>query len=136
MKAKLLHTDCARKQDTTDIKNFLKTQGTQHTITAPSFSQSNAIFERRFETTFADARAALLASPNLLNTNGYCSFAALDLINKTNFLAFKRNGILQPSTHTTMRLHGYDTDILGDQVNFMPESQAIFIINTAKFKKK
>lgn len=134
--AKRLHTDGAKEEDTANIKQLLLDQGTTQTHTAPGSSQSNVIVDRRFESVFANVRASILVAPPPLNSKGYWSIAALDSIDKTNYLPFKRDDLIQPSPYTAMQLHGCDADILGGPNLFLPYGQAGFIVNTAKFKKK
>lgn len=47
-KAKRLHTDGAKEQDTNELRKFLDDNGTKTSHTAPNASQSNALTERRF----------------------------------------------------------------------------------------
>ena len=134
--ARRLHTDGAGEQDTPDVKEFLDKHGITHTKTAPGSSQANAIVERRFESIFAAARSALKAAPPPLNGKGYWSLAALDAIDKANYLPFKRQGNIVPSPHTAMQLHDCDTDELKGPQAFLPFGQPGFIVDTMKFKKK
>eukprot|EP00173_Palmaria_palmata_P004335 Plantae.Rhodophyta-Palmaria_palmata.ctg5670.p1 GENE.Plantae.Rhodophyta-Palmaria_palmata.ctg5670~~Plantae.Rhodophyta-Palmaria_palmata.ctg5670.p1 ORF type:complete len:277 (+),score=-5.77 Plantae.Rhodophyta-Palmaria_palmata.ctg5670:508-1338(+) len=134
--AKRLHTDGARKQDTPEVRQFLSAQGTRHTKTAPSSSQSNSIFGQRFKSMFANARDAMLTAPHLLNTDRYWSLSALDSIIKANYMPFKRHGALQPSPHTAKQLHGCNNDILGGCNSFLPYGKAVFIVETRKIQNK
>lgn len=131
-----LHSDGAKEQNTADIQKFLGEQGTTRTFTAPASSQSNAIVERRFESLFAAARAALAAAPPPLNKAAWWSSACLDAMDKANYLPYKQGNELRPSPHTTMKLHGYDVDLLDGPRAFLPFGQAGFIVNTDKLKKK
>ena len=92
--------------------------------------------ERRFESVFASARAALNAAPAPLNARKYWSLAALDAIDKANYLPLRRNGEVVPSPHTSMQLHGCETDELEGPHGFLPYGQPGFIVDTMKFKKK
>ena len=101
-----LHTDGAQVQYNDNLKSFLDEQGTVKSTTASHSSSANASVERRMGIVFSAARAALKAAPAPPNHNKYWSFAALDAIDKTDYLPMKRNGIFTPSPHTEMRLHG------------------------------
>lgn len=135
-KVQRFHTDNADEQNCGPAKDFLDKQGTVRTFTAPNSSPSNTTVERRFETVFGAARTSLKAAPAPLNKPGFWSLAALDVIDKSNYLAFMRDGILQPSPHTSMQMHGCATDIFDGPASFLPFGQSGWIINTAKHKKK
>lgn len=95
-----------KEQYNQKLKNFLETQGTTNSTTAPHSSESNAFVERRMGIIFAAAKAALKAASDPLNNNQFWSYSALDAINKTNYLPMKREGTFNPSPHTEMLLHG------------------------------
>lgn len=78
----------------------------------------------------------MLAAPHPLNTKSYWSLAALDSIDKANYMLLKRHGYLQPFPHTAMQLNGCNTDILGGTHAFLPCGQAGFIVDTLKLHKK
>ena len=103
-KFKRLHTDGAQEQYNDKLKKFLEDQGTTNSTTAPHSSSSNAFVERRMGVIFEAARAALKAAPAALDHQRYWSFAALDAIDKTNYLPLTRNGSFPPSPHTAMQL--------------------------------
>lgn len=92
-KVERFHTDNAEDQSSGSIKAFLDKQGTVRSFTAPTFSPSNAILERRFESIFAAARTALKTALSPVNAQANWSFVALDAIDKANYISFKRDGI-------------------------------------------
>lgn len=126
------HTDGAREQNTKEVKDFLSKQGTEQTFTAPNSSSSNATVERRFERIFAAARTALNAAASPLNSKEYWSFAAPDAIDISNYMPFKRDGMIQPAPQTTMQLHVWKTEVLGGPNGFLPYRQTGFIVDTMK----
>lgn len=89
LKVQRFHSDNANEQDSGDIKNSLKKQGTQRTFTASSSSPSNAIVDIRVKSIFAAARAALKVAPPPLNAAEYLSLAALDYIHKASYFPFE-----------------------------------------------
>lgn len=134
-KARRLRTESANEQNSKALNRHLNEQGTKQTYTASDFSSSNAIVERRLGFIFSAARSALATAPSSLCDLTYCFFAALDAINKENYLPFKREGILHLSLHTIIQFHDCDTNVLADPDSFLPFGQAGFIISTIKFKK-
>lgn len=118
------------------IEKFLEEQGIVKSTTAPNSSSSNVFVERRMGIVFSAARSALKAAPPPLNNNQYWSFAALDAIDKSNYLPLTRDDALTPSPNTQMQLHGYCIDEKDGPDNFLPFGQAGWIINTAKNKKQ
>ena len=90
---------------------------------------------RLFERIFAAARTALNAAETPLNSKGYWSFAALDAIDISNYMPFKRVGMIKPAPHTTMQLHGCENDGLTCLHAFMSYGKSGYIVDTTKFKK-
>lgn len=85
---KRYHADNAGEQHTAELTTSLQKQGTTITTTAPNSSQQNAFAERCFSTIFNATRAALASSGLPLTL---WSVAALDAIDKGNYLPVKRN---------------------------------------------
>lgn len=92
IKAKRLHKDGAKEQNTKKIRVFLDSNGTATTHTAPNASQSNSFSERRFRQLMAAARTAMAEAPHM--TKAFWYFAVLDAAGKCNFLATAKSGIL------------------------------------------
>lgn len=86
------------------------------------------------EIVFAAARAALKEVPAPLNNNQFWSFAALDVIDKSNYLPMKSDGAFTPSPDTEMMLHGNNVDDKEGPNKILPFRQQGWIINTAQQK--
>lgn len=84
---------------------------------------------------FAAARSSLKADPLLIKINKYWSLAALDAIDKANYLSLTREGPFPSSSHTQNQIHGFDVDKKYGPHNFLAFVQEGWIINTAKPKK-
>lgn len=82
-KVKRLHSGSADEQDTSDIKDFLGKVGTERTFTAPGYSPSNAIVERRFWNPLSPTRELLFNThhPHLTSTSS-CHWPRLTLLTK------------------------------------------------------
>lgn len=109
---------------------------TQHEVTQRRSLPSNAIVERRFETIFAATRASVHAAPAPLKAAAYWSLAAFDATDKANYRPFRRDGILQPSSHTSMQLHVCKTGVLDGPRAFLPFGKQELLIYTRKIKRK
>ena len=133
---KRLHSDGAQEQYCGRLKDFLDRQGKIKSTTAPFSSSSNAMVERRLGIIFGAARTALAAAPPPLNGSSFWSFAALDAIDKSNFLPFRRDNTLSASPHTLMQLHGHEIAEKEGPHNFLPFDLKGWIVNTEKHKKK
>lgn len=99
--------------------DFLSKQGTQSAKTTPKSLSSNSIVERRFESMSAATRTALAAASHLLSGSGYSSLDALDLIDESNYIPFKRNEILAQSPYTSIQLHYHDTIVIEGPYSFL-----------------
>lgn len=117
---KRLHSDGANEQYRGKLKDFLYKQGTAKSTTAPNSSSSNAMVERRLGIIFGSARSALAVAPPTLKKACFWSFAALDGIEKSNFLPFRRDGQLMASPNTQMELCEHETDEKEGPHNFFP----------------
>lgn len=105
---------------------MLEQQGITVTTTSPNTSQQNAFEERRFLTIFNATRAALAHSGLPLT---YWSVAALDVIDKMNYLPVQRKtGTKQPPNSTL-----YPNLIPKGLLSF---GQRGYIVDTTPKKKK
>lgn len=102
-KAKSLHTDGAKKQDTKKLKNFSDARGSATSHTAPNAIQSNAFAERRFRQLMAAARTAMAAASHM--PKNMWSYAVLYAADKGNYLATAKRGKLQaiPNANTSLK---------------------------------
>lgn len=94
-KAKMLHTDGVKEQNTKELRNYLTSNGTTPDYTASNASQSNAIAERRFRQLMAATRLELPTASNM--PKSLCSYATLYAAEKSNYLATTKDGIMKPS---------------------------------------
>lgn len=125
-KVKRYHADNAAEQHTIELTDMLEKQGTTITRTSPNTSQQNAFAERRFSTIFNATRAALAHSGLPL---AYWSIAALDAIDKMNYLPMKRKtGNNNPPNATLYKQL--------DPKHLLPFGQRGYIINTTPKKPK
>lgn len=84
---KTLHTDDAKEQDTAKLREFLTSNETKTTDTAPNASQSNYFAERRFRQLKAATGTTMAETPHMPKT--FWSYAVLDAAEKGNCLAQK-----------------------------------------------
>eukprot|EP00173_Palmaria_palmata_P002498 Plantae.Rhodophyta-Palmaria_palmata.ctg26220.p1 GENE.Plantae.Rhodophyta-Palmaria_palmata.ctg26220~~Plantae.Rhodophyta-Palmaria_palmata.ctg26220.p1 ORF type:complete len:276 (-),score=3.21 Plantae.Rhodophyta-Palmaria_palmata.ctg26220:112-879(-) len=93
----------------------------------------NAFVERRMLTVMNATRASLKAASMPLR---FWSYAALDAIDKANFLPVYREGKLHPSPHQLLQNSGLDVSAIARPDSFLPFGQVGFATNTSPTKKK
>lgn len=96
-KAKRLHTDGAKEQDTKELRKFLDANGTKTSHTAPNASKSNTFAERRFRRLISAARTAMAVAPHM--PKRFWTHAVLDAAEKGNHKATAKNSKLTLSPY-------------------------------------
>lgn len=128
-----LHTDGACEFSSKNFKILLSENGISSSTIPPHTSQMNAFVERRMLTVMNATRAALKAASMPLR---FWSYAALDAIDKSNFLPVFRDGKLMPSPHQTLQNNGLDISAVESPDSFLPFGQIVYAVNTLATKKK
>eukprot|EP00173_Palmaria_palmata_P005254 Plantae.Rhodophyta-Palmaria_palmata.ctg8951.p1 GENE.Plantae.Rhodophyta-Palmaria_palmata.ctg8951~~Plantae.Rhodophyta-Palmaria_palmata.ctg8951.p1 ORF type:complete len:203 (+),score=15.84 Plantae.Rhodophyta-Palmaria_palmata.ctg8951:909-1517(+) len=132
-KIKNLHTDGARECSSKTFKDLLSKHGISSTTTPPHTSQMNAFVKRRLLTVMNATRAALEAASMPLR---FWSYAALDAIDKSNFLPVSREGKLHQSPHKLLQNSGLDVSSVSSPYSFLPFGQIGYATNTSSTKEK
>lgn len=89
-KAKRLHTNGAKKDDTKELRDYLDISAMEATKTAPTTSRSKAFAERRFRQLLSAIRTTVTAGPHM--PKSFWSFATLDAADKGNYLSTSKQG--------------------------------------------
>lgn len=84
-KAKRLHTDGAKEEETKELRDYLDKNGITMEKTAPNTFQSNAFAERRFQQLMDSTRTAEAAESHLPKSLWW--FATLDAAEESNYVS-------------------------------------------------
>lgn len=125
-KAKRLHTDGAKEQNSPEVKAYLDSKGIEATHTASNALQSNSFAKRQFRQIMAATRSSMTAAPHM--PQDMWSFAVLEAADRGNYSAKTKDNEL----HSSPNAHIKTSQSPG---TFLPWGKLGKVVSAVKFQK-